>query len=63
MTAPHPPEDASEDQMFDLFVLKQWPAREVARTLGVTIGDAYAAKHRIAKLIRQEVQVLEAKGV
>lgn len=49
-------------QMFDLFVLKQWPAREVARTLGVTIGHVYVAKHRISRLIRKEVRTLEAKG-
>jgi RNA polymerase sigma-70 factor (ECF subfamily) len=49
-------------QMFDLFVLKQWPAREVARTLGVTIAHVYVAKHRLAKLIRKEVEALEAKG-
>lgn len=50
-------------QMFDLFVIKQWPARDVAKTLGVTLGHVYVAKHRIAKLIRREVQALEAKGV
>jgi RNA polymerase sigma factor (sigma-70 family) len=50
-------------QMFDLFVLKQWPAGEVARTLGVTIGHVYVAKHRIASLIRKEIQALEAKGI
>jgi RNA polymerase sigma factor (sigma-70 family) len=48
-------------QMFDLFVLKQWRASEVARTLGVTIGHVYVAKHRVAKLIRQQVQLLEDK--
>jgi len=50
-------------QMFDLFVLKGWPARDVAKTLGVTIGHVYVAKHRIAKLIRKEIEALEAKGV
>lgn len=50
-------------QMFDLFVLKQWPARDVAETLGVTIGHVYVAKHRITKLIRREVEALEAKGI
>lgn len=30
-------------QMFDLFVLKGWPASDVARTLGVTIGHVYVA--------------------
>ncbi len=50
-------------QMFDLFVLKEWPAGDVAKTLGVTIGHVYVAKHRISKLIRQEVESLTAKGV
>lgn len=50
-------------QMFDLFVLKQWPARDVAKTLGVTIAHVYVAKHRIAKLIRKEAEALEARDV
>lgn len=50
-------------QMFDLFVLKQWPARDVARMLGVTLAHVYVAKHRVSKLIRKEVAVLEARGV
>lgn len=49
-------------QMFDLFVLKEWPARDVAKTLGVTVAHVYVAKHRIAKLIQKEVQALETKG-
>lgn len=49
-------------QMFDLFVLKEWPALEVARTLGVTIAHVYVSKHRIAKLIRKEVDFLETRG-
>lgn len=50
-------------QMFDLFVLKQWPARDVARTLGVTVGHVYVAKHRIANLVRKEVRALEARSI
>ncbi|MCW5551750.1 MAG: sigma-70 family RNA polymerase sigma factor [Verrucomicrobiae bacterium] len=50
-------------QMFDLFVLKQWSASEVAKTLGVTIGHVYVAKHRVSKLVRKEIEALEAKGV
>ena len=50
-------------QMFDLFVLKQWPARDVARTLGVTTAHVYVAKHRLSKLIRKEFEALEAKGI
>lgn len=48
-------------QMFDLFVLKQWPAREVAKTLGVSIGHVYVAKHRVARLVRKELEAIEAK--
>ena len=48
--------------MFDLFVLKEWPAGDVAKTLGVTIAHVYVAKHRISKLIRKEVELLEKKG-
>jgi RNA polymerase sigma-70 factor (ECF subfamily) len=50
-------------QMFDFFVLKGWPARDVAKTLGVTVAHVYVAKHRIAKLVRKEVKALEAKAV
>jgi RNA polymerase sigma-70 factor (ECF subfamily) len=50
-------------QMFDLFVVKQWPARDVARTLKVTIGHVYVAKHRISKMVRKEIEALEKQGV
>lgn len=50
-------------QMFDLFVLKEWPAREVARTLGVTSAHVYVAKHRISKLIRKEIGLMETRGI
>lgn len=46
-------------QMFDLNVLKQWPAQKVAKALGVNIGLVYLAKHRVSALIRKEVQSLE----
>ena len=44
-------------------MLKDRPAKDVAKTLGVTIAHVYVAKHRIAKLIRKEVAALEAKGI
>jgi len=50
-------------QMFDLFVLKSWPARDVAATLGVTVAHVYVAKHRLAKLIKKETAFLEERGV
>ncbi len=48
-------------QMFDFFVLKKWPAAKVARTLGVSIGHVYVAKHRITRLIKKEVELLSQK--
>jgi RNA polymerase sigma factor (sigma-70 family) len=50
-------------QMFDLFVVKGWPAGDVAKTLGVTIAHVYVAKHRISKLVRKEVAALDGKGI
>ena len=42
-------------QMFDLYVTKGWPVLKVARTLGVSAGRVYLAKHRVAALIKKEV--------
>lgn len=46
-------------QVFDLYVMKKWPVEKVARTLGVSSGQVYLAKHRIGSLIKKEVQRLE----
>ena len=46
-------------QAFDLNVLKDWPAGEVAKSLGVGLASVYLAKHRVAKAVRQEIQRLE----
>lgn len=48
-------------QMFDLFVLKGWPARQVAKTLHVTVAHVYVAKHRISKLVQKEIAQLEQR--
>jgi len=48
-------------QIFDLYVLKHWPVRKVAQTLGVNIGQVYLAKHRVAALVKKEVRALEDK--
>jgi RNA polymerase sigma-70 factor (ECF subfamily) len=48
--------DLKQWQMFDLYVLKEWPVREVAQALGVSIGRVYLAKHRISRLVRREVK-------
>ena len=46
-------------QLFDLYVIKQWPPQKVAETMGVKIGQVFLAKHRIAALIKKEIKSLE----
>jgi len=46
-------------QIFDLNVIRQWPANKVAKALGVNIAQVYLAKFRILALIKQEVRLLE----
>jgi RNA polymerase sigma factor (sigma-70 family) len=48
-------------QMFDLYVLKEWPVKDVARALGVTATHVYVNKHRVATLLKREMKNLEAK--
>ena len=48
-------------QIFDLYVLKHWPALKVAKTLGVSVGQVYLAKHRVSALVKREVRALEDK--
>jgi RNA polymerase sigma factor (sigma-70 family) len=48
-------------QMFDYYVLQQWPVRKVARMLGVSVAQVYLVKHRISGLLRKEVRALEAQ--
>ena len=51
--------NARQYQIFDLYVIKQWPVRKVASTLGVNTGRVYLAKHRISALIKREIKNLE----
>jgi RNA polymerase sigma-70 factor (ECF subfamily) len=45
-------------QVFDLYCVEQWPARKVARTLGVSVGQVYLAKHRVGRLLKKEIKTL-----
>ena len=40
-------------QVFDLYCVEQWPAHKVARTLGVSVGQVYLAKHRVGRLLKE----------
>ena len=50
---------ATQFQIFDLNVLKEWPAGDVAKSLGVSLASVYLAKHRVAKALKQEMARLE----
>jgi RNA polymerase sigma factor (sigma-70 family) len=50
-----PQVDAREWQMFDLYALKGWSARETALAVGVNIGRVYLAKHRIGRMLKKEM--------
>lgn len=49
-------------QIFDLLVLKAWPAGDVAKTLGISMASVYVAKHRVGKMVKREVSLLEEKS-
>jgi len=53
--------DLRQFQVYDLYVVKQWPATKVARTLGVNVGQVYLNKHRILRLIKKELKSLAPK--
>jgi RNA polymerase sigma-70 factor (ECF subfamily) len=46
-------------QIFDLVVLKEWRAADVAKSLGVTLANVYVTRHRIAAEIKKETRRLE----
>jgi len=42
-------------QIFDCYVIKEWPAAKVAETLGVNVGQVYLAKHRVGPIVKREL--------
>ena len=44
---------------FDCYVRKEWPAQKVADQLGVSVGQVYLARHRVAAVLKKEVKALE----
>ncbi len=48
-------------QLFDLYVVQQWPLRKITATLGVSAGRVYLAKHRVSALLKKEIRELEAQ--
>jgi len=52
---------AEQYQIFDFYVVKKMPAGKVAKSLGVSLGQIYLAKHRVSNLIKKEVRRLDAE--
>ncbi len=52
---------AKQFQMFDLYVIKEWPVREVARTLHTNVARVYLAKHRVSSMIKEEAAKLQER--
>jgi RNA polymerase sigma factor (sigma-70 family) len=50
---------AKQYQIFDCYVLKQWPVRKVAKELRVSVAQVYLAKHRLSALLKREVTKVE----
>jgi RNA polymerase sigma factor (sigma-70 family) len=46
-------------QIFDLHAQKEWPARDVAKSLGVTLATVYVTKHRVSLALKNEIMRLE----
>jgi RNA polymerase sigma factor (sigma-70 family) len=46
-------------QIFDLYVLRQWPASQVAASLDISAAQVHLAKHRVQAHIRREARRLE----
>lgn len=54
--------DAKQYQVFDCYVMKEWPAQKVAKELGVNVAQVYLAKHRVSALMKKEIKALESNG-
>ena len=46
-------------QIFDLYVMKDWPPEDVARTLGISVARVYLTKHRVSAAVKKEIKILE----
>jgi RNA polymerase sigma factor (sigma-70 family) len=55
--------DPKQYQIFDLYVIKQWPVLKVVRTLNVSSGKVYLIRHRINKLLKKEIDYLRTKPI
>lgn len=50
-------------QIFELYVIKQWPVERITSTLGVRAGQVYLAKLRVGNLVKRELKRLKADNI
>lgn len=50
---------AEQFQIFELYVLREWPVEQVRKTLGVSRAQIYMAKLRISAIFREKLQLTE----
>ena len=50
-------------QIFDLYVLREWPVEKVAKTLNISCARIYLTKHRVLDTLKKEIRRLEAKSI
>jgi RNA polymerase sigma factor (sigma-70 family) len=48
-------------QIFDLYVVKQWPLRRISRTLGVSVPHVYVIKSRVSLLLKKQTRRVRAQ--
>jgi RNA polymerase sigma factor (sigma-70 family) len=48
-------------QIFDLYVVKNWPLRQISKTMKVSIANVYLTKSRIVRLLQKVKRDLESK--
>jgi RNA polymerase sigma factor (sigma-70 family) len=53
--------DPKHYQIFDLYVMKEWPVTKITSHLKINAGLVYLAKHRVSALIKKELKYLNTK--
>jgi RNA polymerase sigma-70 factor (ECF subfamily) len=48
-------------QIFYLHSVKNMPARDIANLLGASMAKVYVVRHRVARLVKREIQTLQAR--
>src|SRR5262249_8728110 len=49
---------AEHYQIFYLHSVKNMPARDIGQLLGVSVAKVYVVRHRVARLVKREIQAL-----